>query len=77
MCDTPKTGVVSQLSDGTVFKCTMAEECMKLKANGEGNMIPPKKQCMLSVDHGDRCQAWDIEQSEWLIHKDTDLVEEL
>jgi hypothetical protein len=69
-----KTGIVTQLSSGQVIACSKKEEC--LKQNG-GDSIPARKACLLSVDHGDRCQAWDNQQSTWLIHEQTDLIEQL
>lgn len=70
-----KTGVVTQLGNGQVISCTKVEECIK-QNNGQES-IPSRKACLLSVDHGDRCSAWDNQQSTWLIHENTNLIEQL
>ncbi|OXB94731.1 hypothetical protein [Parageobacillus galactosidasius] len=68
-----QTGVVKQLQEGLVFECSLAEQCKALH-NGQ---LPAKKNCLLSVDHGDRCRAWDNQHFTWLIHKDPNLIEQL
>jgi hypothetical protein len=70
-----KTGVVTQLSSGQVIVCTKKDECM-IQNNGACS-IPGRKACLLSVDHGDRCSAWDNQQTTWLIHENTTLIEQL
>lgn len=70
-----KTGVVTQLIDGQVISCTKSCEC--IRQNNGHDSIPSRKACLLSVDHGDRCQAWDNQQSTWLIHDNTNLIEQL
>lgn len=70
-----KTGVVTQLENGQVINCTKVDECIK-QNNGECS-IPVRKACLLSVDHGDRCSAWNNQQSTWLIHEDANLIEQI
>lgn len=70
-----KTGIVTQLNNGQVIFCTKKDEC--IKQNGGAGCINSRKSCLLSVDHGDRCQSWENQQSTWLIHENISLIEQL
>jgi hypothetical protein len=67
-------GVVRQTSSGMVMNCTNAQKCFL-----ENGGIPKGKErtCLLSVNHGDRCQAWDTDGYKWLIDKDTSKIKQL
>lgn len=71
------TGVVKQLNDvnGTVVSCTAADRCKK--ENCGDKSIPSPKKCLLPVDHGQRCKAWDNESTTWLIHEDPKQISQL
>jgi hypothetical protein len=70
-------GFVKQLNDayGTVIECSAAKKC-KVE-NGGDQAIPCPKKCVLAVDHGARCKAWDNEQSTWLIDPDPNRIQQL
>jgi hypothetical protein len=70
-------GIVKQLNDayGTVVECTASERCKT--QNGGDQSIPCPKKCLLAVDHGSRCKAWDNEQSTWLIDPDFTRIQQL
>ncbi|QHW35641.1 hypothetical protein GZH47_32605 (plasmid) [Paenibacillus rhizovicinus] len=69
-----QVGVVTQTGGGMVYQCSLAEKC---KTEHGLETIPGKKQCLLSVDHGDRCQAWDNQKFTWLIHTDPNRIQQL
>lgn len=67
-------GVVRQTHSGQVLHCTLADKCFK--ENGcinKGN----QKTCLLSVNHGDRCVAWEVDVTKWLIDTDVSKIKQL
>jgi hypothetical protein len=67
-------GVVTQTGGGMVFECSLAAKC---KEQNGPNTDTAKKACLLSVYHGDRCQAWDSQKWTWLIHTDVNQIQQL
>jgi hypothetical protein len=67
-------GVVRQTNGGMVMNCSNAQKCFF-----ENGGIPKGKErvCLLSVNHGDRCQAWESDGLKWLIDTDTTKIKQL
>jgi hypothetical protein len=75
MCENgPIDGVVRQTSEGMVMNCTNAQKCFL--ENGAVSKGADRK-CLLSVNHGDRCQAWESDGYKWLIDIDQSKIKQL
>lgn len=70
-------GIVKQLNDanGTVIECSAANKCKEANAGDQAIQCP--KKCLLAVDHGARCKAWNNEQSTWLIDPEITRIQQL
>lgn len=67
-------GVVRQNANGLVFTCTLSGKCFK--ENGsicKGS----ERTCLLSINHGDRCNAWETDVYKWLIDSDPNKIKQL
>jgi hypothetical protein len=67
-------GVVRQTSSGMVMECTNAQKCFF--ENG-GSPKGKERNCLLSVNHGDRCQAWESDGFKYLIDVDQSKIKQL
>jgi hypothetical protein len=67
-------GVVKQTRDGLVVYCTLANKCFK-----ENGCVAKGKDrtCLLSVNHGDRCVAWETDTTKWMIDVDPNKIKQL
>jgi hypothetical protein len=67
-------GIVTQTHSGQVQHCTLASRCFK-----ENGSVPKGKErtCLLSVNHGDRCTAWETDLTKWLIDADPSKIKQL
>jgi hypothetical protein len=75
MCqNVPIDGVVRQTSGGMVMQCTNAQRCFL--ENG-GTPKGKDRTCLLSVNHGDRCQAWESDGFKYLIDTDVSKIKQL
>jgi hypothetical protein len=67
-------GVVRQTAEGLVMQCSCAQRCFI--ENG-GVAKGKERTCLLSVNHGDRCRAWDSDGYKWLIDSDASRIKQL
>jgi hypothetical protein len=75
MCQNgPIDGVVRQTAGGMVIQCTNAQRCFL--ENG-GAPKGTDRKCLLSVNHGDRCQAWESDGYKWIIDVDQSKIKQL
>jgi hypothetical protein len=67
-------GVVRQTHSGLVLHCTLADKCFKENGSiAKGQ----ERTCLLSVNHGDRCVAWETDGTKWLIDSDVNKIKQL
>lgn len=77
-------GVVRQLDGvgGVVVDCTCVNECMKnnpdISTSGVIGICRIKK-CILTgnPDHGNRCMAYPQDTTTWLIHSDSNKIQQI
>lgn len=67
-------GVVRQTSEGTVMQCSCSQKCF---LDNGGMSKGSERICLLSVNHGDRCHAWDSDGFKWLIDSDPTKIKQL
>jgi hypothetical protein len=74
-------GIVRQTMGGIVVDCTCVAQCMKANPEARPASCVPggsgKKDCQLSVDHGDRCLAYPNDTTTWLIDTDTSKIKQI
>jgi hypothetical protein len=70
----PIDGVVRQTSEGNVMQCSCSQRCFI-----ENGSVPKgsDRKCLLSVNHGDRCRAWETDGYKWLIDSDPTKIKQL
>jgi hypothetical protein len=70
----PIDGVVRQTSEGMVMQCSCSQRCFI--ENGSVQ-VGSQRICLLSVNHGDRCRAWETDGYKWLIDSEPSKIKQL
>jgi hypothetical protein len=78
------TGIVKQLDSigGIVIECSCVTECMAQNqdlSQSQTNCMCKVKKCLLSgnPDHGNRCAAYPMDSTTWLIDDDPTKIKQI